>query len=318
LIDEPNSSLPANLPISLPANLFVPNSTYLFNIKLCNFLGGCAAGTHTISVQDYFLPSLTIFGPPIRTVNPNRPVVFSASILFPNCFVSPLPSSKFDLSWSVYQNDILSATFNSPVGSTKFRFDPSDFETGLMYKLVCRMSTSFYFSTSSVLIRLSKLKLKPIIVGGDSQYIREGERSTFLGYDSFESDPTLIYQWTCISTLPHLRSSCDSSLSLVVDSWNQITLKALVGHANSTHQLTLTISDPGDPSRSANTSILVNIIAKSDIWLSLRSNIMAINNPAQRRIITGTVLSNFEAFVHWEINDPTTIVLFKECLFHIS
>ncbi len=38
LIDELNSSLPANLPISLPANLFVPNSTYLFNIKLCNFM----------------------------------------------------------------------------------------------------------------------------------------------------------------------------------------------------------------------------------------------------------------------------------------
>ena len=88
----------ANVPVVIPSALLSPNSTYRFEVTLCNFLGACSTGSHIVQRVDHAIPLVSICGPSTRSIPDSLHITLTAVASLPNC-----PNSSFvTYSWSVY------------------------------------------------------------------------------------------------------------------------------------------------------------------------------------------------------------------------
>jgi hypothetical protein len=196
--------------IVLPAYTLHAGSAYTFYVTLCNFLGACGSGRHTVRVTNSSVPAVTVFGPPVRSLKASDTVSLTGSVSYTACATDAVSlSSALNLQWSVIQSGVevgrLLSASNDPL---KFLLKPYTLTVNQEYQ-VRLLATDRYTLTSaqfSVTVIVASSELYAVVSGGSTRNIVPSLSFELDASKSYDADlsPTaryndilLRYTWGC-------------------------------------------------------------------------------------------------------------------------
>jgi hypothetical protein len=307
-----------NPPSSIPAHYFpLPNVRYIFQVKLCNFLGACSYATESVMVISEVIPTIKIISSqssPMKITRSQSLSLLSAANIDSMCLALSVGKNSISYNWTTFevvtQTEKQFQRFIISISKDPSRFVLPSYSllSNHTYEIILTVSSAFgYFQSSStslqVVVKQGSLLAK-IKGGTNERNIRNGESLSLDASNSYDEDKGdtvrgrdagLRFEWVCMQTKPIVnRTSCAILFELHYPLFSSIiTMKASTNSENSKAQWTLLISDESG-SRSTSSSIIVSILPLLSPTISLQSNALlgeegGTMNAAQGLQIAGNI-----------------------------
>jgi hypothetical protein len=250
-----------DVPIVISNSLLQKGSIYVFNIKLCNWLGSCGGSSASVNVLNKVLPYVSIVGGPTLTSTVNATLQLSSVAFVASCVGS---QSTLDLqySWSIgLVNNKTSTSSLSLVATSK---DPSKYSLSAFQltassiysvRLTVTSLQSYKSNSATVTIRVLSSDIIVIIVGGSQQTVRVNTNFSIDGSGTFDTGQAnrgntgLAYAWQCGQISPTRTSSCPMRSLGESRATSVLVLEVPASVANTTSIVVLTVTNSVTTSR---------------------------------------------------------------------
>eukprot|EP01036_Dinobryon_divergens_P023505 gene23504-31856_t len=297
--------------VIFPKNYFMAKERYSFFFTLCNWFRKCSTGAYFLSVVEYGVPVVTVFGAPTRTVkNYNSLSLFA---MFEDSNASATTTEI--IFWGVHQyNILLTAIPNESNDSSKFFVSPYKFDCGGVYqvKVTVQNTVSTMSSTKAVTLYIDlpqSADLIAIIAQGSSLSLSQYESVVLDGSQSFDrtvppakrvADDELNFTWSCAQydSVPRFTTQCPSSY---YSSLPKISVTGNMFSSGTTLVMTLTVAK-GSLSNFATISILIQNSSCCSISIAPLAAMEAINIGRKQKV-QSTIRSRYAALLKWTFSD---------------
>eukprot|EP01038_Epipyxis_sp_PR26KG_P005442 gene5442-7535_t len=306
-------------PTIIPVNYLPRGFLYNFQVTLCNFLGGCGVASKQIIALDDIIPSVTIAGPQLLSINVFSTLLAQTDIVTSSCGNSSrsFNASNYKYSWSLSIGNIplleLSSTSRD---QSKFKLSPYNLKAPLVYTLMVIVTDvrTNKFSSAAILVSIQQGKLISKILGRSQRTVSVNSTIVLDGSSSYDQDRDislysgsaagLLFKWDCRQLSDSSKSDCSNG-DFVVQNMNDFAdkLQILVpatAVVNSIAFVSLVVTDSTN-TRSASTSVTMSIIPDDTPHSKLSSNAKdGIINNDERLIIEAGVIGYKDAFTEYE------------------
>jgi hypothetical protein len=330
IVLEIQSKFSVSPPMKIDSSYLLADSSYVFKVTLCNFLGQCSIMTKSTWISSSAVLSVMIAGLSSRSMTPSQSLSLSALGSITQCGgLNTLPQIKYQ--WTIYEAGKVSA-LTSLVSTSK---DPSKFNLAgysltknMVYKIEVTASSGSQQSSASVEVTVGSGALQLLMEGGNNvaRSMRPGATFVLDAQKSYDEDVKslvgrvagLQYSWACVQVEPVLNSTCGSVLSDVsmfgLSGEEKIVLssKADDSLAGSKLMVTLFMSSAGDTRRSVSSTIPVSILPSLAASLALTSNMPAdagkLNVDKQVQITAKVVVpGGLSGDLEWMLEDGDAV-----------
>jgi len=287
---------------------FDSGTGYVVTLTLCNFLGGCASTSKSMSVLDSPIPTVRINGDSSRTVRAGDLFRLHASASTVSCGQAPA-NAYLSFHWGVYVGTELQTRLTS-VSSNPivFMLLPSALTPGSEYSVSLKVSDSRSGTQASAAVTVIVVPgvIVARITGGGTQSLGRliGEMGVVLdASSSFDEDDVfaqLNYQWSCSQSAPVFTATCPFSISAT--SVGTITMTYNVNStAAAVASVEVVVSDLVS-SRSATRSVSVYSTAVNEPVVRILSTPPIAFAANSQLSIVGSVSTAVGTFVQWTCN----------------
>jgi hypothetical protein len=307
--------------ITIPSLILTPGHSYSLEVKLCNFLNGCASSWKSFVVSSSLnIPVVSLNSQNTISVFRNASLSVSGDAFVTICGQGRRRSS-LQYSWALLEKDV---TLSSPewrsvsVKIREFKLPSYRLSVGALYALVLTVTdpTSMKFASDSVQVLVKPGDLVCSLKGGASFGLRiDGSLVLDLtgSHDSDQNVGTsvLSFQHTCFQSGPFYRESCDSltfssldpsSSSFVVTINKTATSQTMAGDEYRV-KMTGRPSDLSDNRRCEN-DVRIFILAPPSPVVRLEVLTGPKMNPSAKLKIVASVDMASSGVLTWSVNDP--------------
>ncbi len=316
-----NSTVYSYSPAStITSSYFKAGATYLFAVKVCNFLDSCSESIHVLKVSSSsaLRPQVRILGSSTQYSYVYSAITLQASASVTDCDGN-LIYSGIKYSWSVYDvnNNDLDIT-NQAKSDSKFVREAYSFDANTKYyiKVTATYTSEGTSATYKILLSTLTGDIVPVISGGSYQTVRLGHELTVDGSGSYDIDladkslSNLNYTWSCVTISPAYSENC--SISMIESEQNgYLTVAALdAAYENYTSRITMTTSDA---TREAAAYVDIKIIASSSPVVTMVTSDISAFDTGKMLSLTGSISTTYACTAKWTVDD-TNIDLSKVAL----
>ena len=297
--------------VTFPKNYFLPEERYSFFFTLCNWFQKCSTGAYFLSVVQYGVPVVTIFGASTRTVKIYNSVNLFAMVEDSNSSATTAEA----IFWGVYKyNVLLTAIPNESNDSNKFYVSPYKFDCGNIYqiKVTVQNTVSTMVSTKAVTLYIDfpqSTDLIAIISHGSSLSLSHSESIELDGSQSFDRtvpplkrvlDDQLNFTWSCAQydSVPRFTTQCPPSY---YSSLPKISVYGNMFSSGTTLVMTLTVAK-GSLSNFATISIFIQNSSCCSIIIAPLEAMNTINIGRKQKV-QSIIRSRNAALLKWTFSD---------------
>ena len=299
-------------PTPIPRATLTSGYVYNFQIRLCNFLGGCTTNTHQLTVMEDRVPVVSILGQQVRTITRASTLLLQGHGFMAECDGSST-FRNLTYRWTVYQNGVVSPSLVSVTADpTKFRLPPYSLIAGNLYEvsITATNSISKLSATAKVQVLVSRMDIVASIAGGVGQSIRQGDSLLLDASGSYDDDKVdrsnkqgLSFAWTCHQQQPKLSLVCGLGMTV---SGSKVTLSAAVDPLPSigaVYAVSVTVSDS---TRQSKSTVMVTVGAPDAPRITLTNQNAAVKiNPSNKVVLQGTVQQTVPGLAVWSLDDSS-------------
>jgi hypothetical protein len=321
--------------IRIPSHLLSPGVSYLFQVRLCNFLGTCGVASHRIERKPYPLPTLLTVGSDYFTQTAAEKVSIrvrgggggSQSL----CNATASSSVSLDYEWSLLQNgvrtDEIQSISNSP---SHFLLSPYTLQSGSLYQISVTVtakekatqsqyqsqapSNSSSAAMATFFVNVIPSKLVLLMEGSTHRFLRKGSSILIDASRSYDPDSRFIessysFKWNCYQQSPTLSSQC----GLVMDSISKGIVSVTVSQSSlesvavgNVFVMTFTMFDH---SRETTMDIFITIGESTDPTVLISPFTLHSGkwNPSKDLSISGVVMASQPLRAHWKSEDSLNL-----------
>ncbi|RYH21882.1 hypothetical protein EON65_19985, partial [archaeon] len=331
-------------PVSpIPAFLFRKGRTYIFQLRLCNFLQSCSISRHLVAVgseTDSAVLSATIFGMQSRHILPSTEVLLQAQARFEICNQSTQLSEEMSqsvpllFSWrvSLENGTILSSLLSTSNNPRQFRLPAYTLVPNMRYVVWLSLQATAPTSTisssvdrhfsanTSVLFTVLPEIVIPILSVSKPQIVLQFNKSIVLdasqSYDRNKAEGRgvaggLSFAWSCIQVKPVFNMSI-CPLQFLQRNWavgskfeflNATSSKTFVG---TTARVRVVVANAEGISNSTSVYIdVVDVASPIQLDLVLHNGVATNFDYSTKLVLIGSISSHSRCVASWNVNDPT-------------
>eukprot|EP01038_Epipyxis_sp_PR26KG_P004991 gene4991-6977_t len=279
--------------ISIPSQMLSSGKTYLFSMKLTNWLLQTAIARVKVTVSSSpIIPTLYLFS--LNSVfNHSQEIEVFASVTYSGCNINS-SSQTLEYNWKVYEGVVQMRTIKSSSLNPNFLKLPANtLNASTLYRvelsLNVLMNNRVVGRTSkSFLLQIGRQGVVASVYGGKFQSFATNSLISLDASPSYDVDYPLLnaldYSWYCVMTYPRFGSKCPK----FVNSNNEILSFLAVNYtANYTISLTVSSFD----GYSASQEYLISVVNGSLPIVSIATTSFVVNTE-EKLIVTGTIEGN--------------------------
>eukprot|EP01040_Poterioochromonas_malhamensis_P009065 gene9066-9818_t len=290
--------------VTIPAAFFDPDQNYNFVVKLCNFLGSCGQSSKRVSVIAMVLPTVSISGSSLRSLQVNQALSLTANVALTNCDSSAtLGVVNFVYRWTVSLGTTALALTSSSNNPARFTLPAYSLTSGMLYTITVMVTTpSGSSSSASAQVSITPGKIVAVLSGGLSDRLaKAGDYLKLDGSNSYDESVQnvvgaaagLSFSWSCMQLVPTINNTCGlifDGLDIERQTNNEvIVLRPLVSTAGYQAQLQLRVADSAN-TRSSSLTVKILILPADAASISLQSSVASnVINVGQVLQITAVV-----------------------------
>jgi hypothetical protein len=192
--------------VLLPKQLLQSGANYVMTFTLCNYMGGCASGKHTLAVFATAIPVVAISGSYLRTMRSGEVLILYADEIQSTC-----QQDVNTYTWAVYNGNILASSMQNVVSvaalKSVFTLNPFSLQPDKSYTVVLTSTfiSTGVFSTASVVIKVQSSNIVAVLSKGSWQSVRYGDSLVLDASRSYDPDlpgpivasASLRFEWAC-------------------------------------------------------------------------------------------------------------------------
>ena len=296
-------------PTIIDESYFSSGGSYAFTITLCNFLGACAVGSHSLVVSSTagLFPKVSIAGAPVRSVKSDA-VSLSTSAYVMHCDGS-ISYVGLSYNWTVADSsgDVVEGTDNLSKDSSKFAL--ADFALS-RYKFYIVTVTAWYsdFSSSySVTLYIEPSSTKAVISGASERVVRYKRGMLAIDASSsfdahVDASVDLNVTWLCYQISPVFSVNC--SVSFVTSTKHSKVLYVYTNNNDSIGSVSRITAAASDSFTSSTAYVDVTVVDVTSPVISIDTTSVTHVDLSRKYVLTGTVTTNESACTAlWSISD---------------
>jgi hypothetical protein len=286
------------------------NSSYLFTVTLCSFLGACGQASSTVKVVDATIPYIKISGG--GQVRRNYSVELSALASVSACDGSSR-TTNLDYRWYIDPVGGTSSPVNALVSISK---DPSKyilrpFQLLPLHSYVVIVIVTDHIGGGSANARASLFVVQSNLIvrlsGGTEQSLRQFSSVVIDASYSFDSDQAdnqrvgIFFLWNCYESLPMFNMQCPLRISVRQDNAS-ISAFASEYSLNSTSVVGVSLVDS---TRAASGTRTVSIIPQLSPVVTILTSSGGKFSQHDILVLQGNVNTTVPCKCTWTLDDPT-------------
>jgi hypothetical protein len=297
----------------IPSSLLFSNSTYYFNITICNFLNVCSPPhIHSVFKESLPVPVISIYGSKERVIRRSDIVTISASAML-NTSNGIQSSSELNngltFKWEIFQGTLQVTVTSTSKDQTKFRIPSYSLDVGLSYNVRLTVTSLSPASSamSSITVLVKQSGVIAVVNDGQQMYLlRQGQTLLLDASRSYDedisgvkgSDAGLTFTWSCAATQTPV--NCTSYFNLIFENNNALARVVDLGRSGDQidWSITLTVASFASlPVRTNSVSILVRVVPPT-------APTLFVTGPSQTRrestlVLAGFVNSTTKVHAYW-------------------
>lgn len=294
------------------SNSFFSAGDYTIGLIVENLLMKSSTAEVKIKVLTTSSPyTVRINGPSVVVLNRSQPLSLFANVVASSCNGSTSLTTPVTYVWSVYQDGLISSSFNVISTSKDVRYFilPSySFDLFSSYTIQVTVSSTLGTGVASVVVQVVQSGITASIKRGGYQSVPQGGSFTLDGSESFSNDYPLLsqilsYKWSCKRlALSNFGSSCNSALTNSTSALATFLSSNLTNTntINDEFEVTLYISDT--LGQSASTSIKITI-SQSFVPSIQFAAINTKYNPQSKILISASISCPLSTcYANWSIS----------------
>ena len=264
--------------------------------------------------MEALIPTVTIGGANIRTVNIFQPLSLSSS-----AYVAQRDETKITVGlsydWKVFTSGALTNIASTSKDLSKFLLPAYSLEVDKIYVIQVNATYAGRSSFTSTTVNTVRGSVVAVVDGGQNRAVRMGSSLTLSGAKSYDqdvdklfgADAGLSFEWTCMQLSPQIVQNCDSILSMETNG-DRVTLTPSSSVPGAVAQISLTISDEG-AARTSTTTVSVTVLPTLAASIAFSSNaVQNIINADQSLVVTAavTIPANLPSNISWSTDSGLT------------
>jgi hypothetical protein len=227
---------------------FNTSFSYLFKVKICNFINTCGSTEVNVFIENDRIPYVSIHGPSKLLMGAKDVLYLTGTVPVANedsplSFCVSRTIGDLEFQWTVYQNNNIENTNIKSVSKqrNKFILPPFSLSPNTLYQIKYTIFDKKHqeISSASINILIATSRVVAVIMGGSERIISPNIDYTFNASSSLGDKNYLEYFWTCSQILPIYQSTCNFDLSYPTASQAVAIIK--VGQSFIGYKFTLTL-----------------------------------------------------------------------------
>jgi hypothetical protein len=284
--------------------------SYVITITMCNFLGKCGVGVHTLTRSSLSVPIVTL-GQPSLTLSRSFSHTLNANAYISTCD-EKTSAAHLNYAWTVYSgSDIDSSIVSNSKVRSKFRLAAYTLRIGVGYRVALSVSHAVTGVSSSAIVDIIVLpgSVKAVIAGGSFRSVMFNDTMDIAASSSYDEDKNDVYgvyaglsfDWACVST--QKSGVCGGTLTASGDQSSVNFFADSLSNVGSQSTVTVTVYG-ADPSRFDSASVVVNVIPSVAPKITLSTPVRKIRAKESLKIYALLQVQG-HTFSQWSVSDRT-------------